>query len=76
MELSLVLENHSDTLHRFTGLLYRRGYTVNQLSVTPDNACLKINAHIDCDTREGEHLFRLLSAKMLDVVDAQIEPVA
>lgn len=27
MELSLVLENHSDTLHRFTGLLYRRGYT-------------------------------------------------
>lgn len=76
MELSLVLEHHSDTLHRFTGLLYRRGYTVNQLSVMPDKACLKINAHIDCNTQEGEHLLRLLSSKMLDVVTAQINPVA
>lgn len=76
MELSLVLEHNCDTLHRFTGLLYRRGYTVSRLSVMPEHACLKINAQIDCDVQKGEQLLRLLSSKMLDVVTAQIKPVA
>lgn len=76
MELSLVLEHNCDTLHRFTGLLYRRGYMVSQLSVMPDNSHLKINARIDCDVQKGEQLLRLLSSKLLDVVSAQIAPAA
>lgn len=74
--ISVACEDQPDTLLRLTGLLYRRGYAVKKLTLSPaqQSGCLRITAIVSASQPTGaglEHHIR----KFLDVISVEVLPV-
>ena len=72
--VSILLRNQEDALIRLLGVLYRRGYPVESLTVVPDRQQdhVRITATVYCGQPESSQLLRYI-AKLIDVVTAEIQ---
>jgi len=73
--VSILLRKEDDTLVRLTGLLYRRGYLVESLSVVPDRQIghSRVTAVVSSQRAAPRQLVNYVS-KLVDVVEAKLEP--
>lgn len=73
--LSVVLKRQADTLVRLTGLCYRRGVFIENLSYTtaPHTDEVRFRAVLACGRPAADQLHRQVS-KLIGVIGAEISP--
>ena len=73
--LSVVLKRQADTLIRLTGLCYRKGVTIENLSyvATPSTSEVSFRAVLTCERTAANQLYRQVS-KLIGVIGAEIAP--
>ncbi|WP_170233179.1 ACT domain-containing protein [Sporomusa termitida] len=69
--ISIILKRQGDSLVRLTGLLYRRGYVIESLSVEPDSCQghVQVTAVVTSQAAPRQLLSHV--AKLVDVVKVE-----
>lgn len=70
--ISIILKRQGDALVRLTGLLYRRGYVIESLSVEPDSCQehVQVTAVVTNNQAAPRQLYSHV-AKLIDVVKVE-----
>ncbi|WP_371371646.1 ACT domain-containing protein [Sporomusa aerivorans] len=74
--ISIILKRQGDSLVRLTGLLYRRGYVIESLSVGPDTCQgqVRVKAVVTNSQAAPRQLYSHVS-KLVDVVKVEACPL-